>query len=188
MGFEIKSVKIVYSGWAKFRTAEVATPGGDIIEREIEDHGVAAAILPYDPARKTAILISQFRTPVAFASGAGEVVEAIAGIIDDGNPLETARREALEEAGLALDHLELVGTLWTAPGISTERMSIFLAPFSLAQRVTEGGGLAAEHEAITVHEVALSTLAQDADAGRLTDLKTFALVQTLRLKRPDLFV
>jgi hypothetical protein len=36
-------------------------------------------------------------------------------------------------------------------------------------------------------ELTLSGLAALADAGRLDDMKTFALVQTLRLRRPELF-
>jgi hypothetical protein len=38
-----------------------------------------------------------------------------------------------------------------------------------------------------VREIALSELAQLVDKGLLTDTKSFLLVQTLRLRRPDLF-
>ena len=78
-------------------------------------------------------------------------------------------------------------TAWSMPGISTERMALYLAPFSAADRVSAGGGLATEHESISVAEVPLAELARLADAGHLADLKTLALVQTLRLRRPDLF-
>jgi hypothetical protein len=47
--------------------------------------------------------------------------------------------------------------------------------------------LAQEHENITVEEIPLKDLAERADSGRLVDMKTFALVQTLRLRRPELF-
>jgi len=187
VSFHIRSTRIVYSGWAKFRIAEVETSGGEIIEREIEDHGAASAVLPYDPARRCALLVRQFRAPACFAAGLGETLEAIAGIIEEGDPAATAMREACEEAGLDIVMLEPVGTFWTAPGISTERMSLFLAAYAAQDRIGAGGGLASEHEAITVVEMTLADLARDADEGRLTDLKTFALLQTLRLKRPDLF-
>ena len=36
-------------------------------------------------------------------------------------------------------------------------------------------------------ELPLADLAAMADAGTLTELKLFALVQTLRLRRPELF-
>jgi nudix-type nucleoside diphosphatase (YffH/AdpP family) len=185
--FRIRSTRIVYSGWARFRVAEVETPGGDIIEREIEDHGEAVAVLPYDPVRKCAVLVRQFRTPAAFAGGLEYTLEAIAGIIEDGNPEATALPQAREEAGLDIRALDFIGTFWTAPGISTERMSLFLAAYEAKDRTGAGGGLISEHEAITVVEIALAALARDADEGRLDDLKTFALLQTLRLKRPELF-
>jgi hypothetical protein len=34
-------------------------PNGQIIQREVEDHGAAVAVLAFDPARKTAILVSR---------------------------------------------------------------------------------------------------------------------------------
>ena len=73
------------------------------------------------------------------------------------------------------------------PGISTERMHLFLAPYGQADRIGAGGGLKDEHEDISINEVDLDELAAMADDGRLTDMKTLLLAQTLRLRRPDLF-
>jgi hypothetical protein len=73
------------------------------------------------------------------------------------------------------------------PGISTERMDLYLAPYTEADRIGPGGGADGEQEDITIVEMGLSELADMADKGLLTDIKTFALVQTLRLRRPDLF-
>jgi hypothetical protein len=73
------------------------------------------------------------------------------------------------------------------PGISTETIHLFLAAYSATDRVAAGGGLEAENEEIDVVEMALAELAAMADAGRLGDLKTLALVQSLRLRRPELF-
>ena len=83
--------------------------------------------------------------------------------------------------------MESLGTIWSMPGISSERMSLFLAPYSASDRTGAGGGLADEHENITAEEIPLDELARLADAHRLTDMRTFAMVQTLRLRRPDLF-
>jgi hypothetical protein len=88
---------------------------------------------------------------------------------------------------LRLDAVEPVGQVWTMPGISTERMHLFLAPYRAADRVAPGGGLAEEHEDISVLEVALSDLKAMAERGELHDLKTLALVQALMLRRPELF-
>ena len=95
--------------------------------------------------------------------------------------------EALEEAGVRLQTLEPVGAVFTIPGISTERMHLFLAVYGTADRIGEGGGLIEEHEGTRPVETTLLELSAMADAGTLADLKTLALLQTLRTRRPDLF-
>jgi nudix-type nucleoside diphosphatase (YffH/AdpP family) len=144
-------------------------------------------VLPYDPARRVAILVRQFRVPVFMVNQAEDTLEAIAGILESDDPFACARREAMEEAGLRLTRLEPVASAWTMPGVSTECMHLYLAPYAEADRVGPGGGLAQEHEDTRVMELTLSGLAALADAGRLDDMKTLVLVQTLRLRRPDLF-
>ena len=114
-------------------------------------------------------------------------LEAIAGIVETADPKECGRREAFEEAGIRLKSMEHVGTTWTMPGVSTERMHLYLALYREADREGPGGGLAEEHEHTQPVEVALRELAAQADAGQLGDMKTALLVQTLRLRRPDLF-
>jgi 8-oxo-dGTP pyrophosphatase MutT (NUDIX family) len=93
----------------------------------------------------------------------------------------------MEEAGLKLHALEHVGTAWSMPGISTEQMHLYLAPYCEADRIGLGGGIANEHEGITVVELPLAELAAMADAGQINDMKTLAVVQTLRLRKPELF-
>ena len=174
--------------WATFLRVEIQLDDGQVIWRQVEDHGQAAVVLPYDPERRTALLVKLLRPAPLYTGASGMMVEAVAGIIDEGETAEqAARREAMEEAGVRLDSLELVGTVWTTPGISTERMTLFLAPYPAADRVEAGGGAAGEHENITVLEPALADLGRDLDAGRIDDMKLLALVQALKLRRPDLF-
>jgi hypothetical protein len=66
-------------------------------------------------------------------------------------------------------------------------MHLYLAPYSRDDRVAQGGGAKGEHENITVLELPLHELAAMANSGALADMKTFALLQTLRLRRPELF-
>lgn len=187
MSAEIVETKTVYQGWAKYLIANIRLADGQHIKREIEHHGDAIAVLPYDPLRKVAILVRQLRAPVLLAAKEPDLLEAIAGMIDDDGPENTARRESLEEAGLRLGAVEHAGRMWTTPGVSTERMDLYLAAYSSSDRVGDGGGLAEDHENITVVEMALAELVRMADSGELHDMKTFALVQTLRLRRPALF-
>lgn len=153
----------------------------------MEDHGRGVCVLPYDPDRRLAMLVRQFRAPVCATVAQTDLLEAVAGL-SDGEESECAvLREAFEETGLRLRKLDHVATVWTMPGISTERMDMFLSAYKASDRVGRGGGEASEHEDIAVEEVALGVLAAAADEGRLDDMKTFALIQTLRLRQPELF-
>jgi nudix-type nucleoside diphosphatase (YffH/AdpP family) len=187
MTFEIVKTDTLYAGRSKFLLLTVRLPDGETMRREVEDHGAAACVLPYDRERRTAILVRQFRAPVFMAAHRDELVEAIAGIVESPDPAECGRREAMEEAGLWLGTLEHVGSVWTMPGVSTERMHLYLAVYREEDRTGPGGGLAGEHENTTVVEMPLAELAALAETGRLEDMKTALLVQTLRLRHPDLF-
>jgi nudix-type nucleoside diphosphatase (YffH/AdpP family) len=187
MSVEITQVETRHEGWSRFLVVTVKFSDGQTFRREIEDHGRAVAVLPYDPVRRTVILIRQFRTPVYHASRQEDLLEAVAGIIEAGEePADCARRETFEEAGLRLAAVEQVAAAWTMPGISTEHMTFFLAPYGPGDRVAAGGGV--DHdERIAVVELALSEVAALADGGGLADMKALVLVQTLRLRRPELF-
>ncbi len=183
---EIKALQTVHEGWARFMVATIRLDGHDI-RREVEDHGHAAAVLAFDPVRRVALLVKQLRVPLVVAGEPTNILEAIAGLVDDEAPESAARREAVEEVGVALRAIEPVGAAWSMPGLSTERMHLFLGEFTPADRTGPGGGHADEHENIEMVEIPLRELAHMADDGTLTDMKTLVLVQTLRLRRPELF-
>jgi nudix-type nucleoside diphosphatase (YffH/AdpP family) len=187
MAMDLVDNTIVHRGWATLSVARFRLSTGQTIRREIEDHGNAAAVLAYDETRRVAMVVRQLRAPVFLAAGAPDLAEAVAGIADEADPAATARREAFEEAGLVLGPLEPVGRMWSMPGLSTERMALFLARYVAADRTGAGGGAAGEQERVEAVEVPLAELARRADAGELADMKTFALVQTLRLRHPELF-
>ena len=187
MTVTIEEVCDVYKGWTTLRKV-MLTDGTKHFTREVEDHGNAVCVLPYDPDRRVVLLVELPRTPVLLAGGPDHLLEAPAGLIDDGEEEEAcARREALEETGVELGELQFIARVWTSPGVSTERMALFLACYGLAKRTGAGGGLVEENENITVVERSLADLAALADAGELVDLKTLFLVQSVRMRRPDLF-
>jgi nudix-type nucleoside diphosphatase (YffH/AdpP family) len=187
MTYKILALEPRHQGWSNFYIATVRTPAGEDIRREVEDHGEAVAVLPYDPERRVAMLVRQYRTPVLHAAGLQDLLEIPAGLLDGPNPEEDARREVVEEVGLHLREIHKVSTVWSMAGISTERVHLFLATYSGADEQEEGGGLAEEHEDITKVELPLAQLARMAEDGSLDDAKTLLLAQTLRLRRPDLF-
>ena len=187
MSISIESRTTIYSGWTTLSLARVHLADGTRLERVIEDHGDAATVLAYDPERKCALLVQQFRAPAFYRAGVVGVVEAVAGKIEGETAQACARREALEEAGVELRALEHIADVWTSPGFTTERFSLFLAEYRAADRRTAGGGAEGEHENITVLELPLASLGQELKAGQSDDLKTLALLQALRLRRPELF-
>jgi nudix-type nucleoside diphosphatase (YffH/AdpP family) len=176
----------IYEGWMKIIRIKVQIDA-EQIEREVEDHGRAVAVLPYDPERHVILLAQQLRVPVLLADCKTELLEAAAGMVDAEQPDETAVREASEELGVNLKLLEHVAGAWTSPGVSTEFMDLYLAPYSVADRVSAGGGLASEHEAISVLEMPIPELWRLVELQQLKDLKTLALVLLLRAYHPHLF-
>lgn len=179
----------VYEGWSKLYKASIELDSGTVITREVEDHGSAVAVLPYDPERRVALLVRQMRTgPLVDGAADPHLLEAPAGLVDPGESEEIAvRREALEEVGATLGVLDAVGSAYSCPGVSTERIALYLGSYALADRVATGGGLEEENEEIEVIETALADLARLQDAGRLNDMKTLVLLSALRLRHPELF-
>lgn len=168
------------------RMATVRMDDGSVAEREVVEHPDGAAVLLYNPGKRTALLVTELRPPVELV-GEPRMLEVVAGKIDEGDAEACARREAEEEAGVRVSKLEWVGRFWATPASSTERVDYFLAAFSEDDRTSRGGGLEDEQEMLRVREVPLSELWHDARAGRLADAKTFLLLQALRLRRPELF-
>lgn len=178
---------LAYSGWLRLHLLTLETAQGERFQRVVEDHGASVAVLPYDPERRVGVVVRLTRAPLLL-SQAQAIVEAPAGLRDAGeSAAEAARREASEETGLALRDLQSAGEVWVMPGVSTERMALFLAEYGLADRTHAGGGLAEEHEDIEVIERPLDALWAEMAGQAPFDAKTRILLQALRLKRPDLF-
>jgi nudix-type nucleoside diphosphatase (YffH/AdpP family) len=184
---EILDRRIVYSGYLTVASLRIRLRDGSVVSREVEHHGDAAAVLPYDPVRRCALVARMFRAPVYDKTGIAEIEEACAGMIEAEGEATAARREAKEELGVALHELERVARIWSSPGVSSERQTLFLACYSADEIVGPGGGVDAEHENITRVERPLDSLAAEARAGLIVDGKLMALVLALQLRRPELF-
>jgi nudix-type nucleoside diphosphatase (YffH/AdpP family) len=184
---EVVERQAIYSGFISVDRVKVRLSDGAEVWRDIERHGAAAAILPYDPERCCALMVRQFRAPVFVARGDPDIEEACAGEIVQEAPRTAARREALEELGVLLRVLEDVGCVWSSPGVSDEQVSLYLAPYGQSDLVERGGRVPAEHEDIQVVERSLPDMAASADSGLISDVKLLVLIQTLRLRQPALF-
>jgi len=185
---ELLDRRVVYRGYLSIASLRLRLRDGAIVSRDVEYHGDAAVVLPYDPVRRCGLVARLFRGPVFDATGVRQLEEACAGMIGYEDASAAARREAGEELGISLHTLEFVARIWPSPGVSSERQSLFLAPYAATDRNGPGGGLAAEHEDITVVERPLDSLAADAMQGEVADGKLLTLIMALQLRRPDLFI
>jgi nudix-type nucleoside diphosphatase (YffH/AdpP family) len=180
--------RTVWAGYLTIERLRIRLNDGAEVWREVEQHGNAVAVLPYSVERRCALLVRLFRAPPFAAAGVEFLEEACAGMIDHTELPETAvRREAQEELGVTLGSLEFVARVWPSAGVSTERHALFLAPYVRTDITGSGGGLAEEHENITVVQRPLADLAAASDQGRIEDAKLLTLVLALRLRRPELF-
>lgn len=182
----------IHDGYVKLDEVQirVESPGRATQEygRDIHHHGHAAAVLPYDPDRKTVIVVRQLRVPLMVVGDPDPfLVEACAGIIDaqDGDPETACRRESEEEIGYRLATLEPAGVVYLCPGTVTERINLYLAPYSPADRISSGGG-EDEDEDIDVIELPLAELVRMLDAGEIRDAKLLMLTQALLRTHPAL--
>jgi nudix-type nucleoside diphosphatase (YffH/AdpP family) len=188
-GVRIRDVELTSQGWHVLRrtTFDYRRRDGrwETQQRETYDRGNGAVVLPYDTERGHVLLTRQFRYP-AYVNGHpdGMLVEAAAGLLDEDDPATAIRRESAEELGVRLGPLTHVLDAYMSPGSVTERLHFFAAPYTPADRIAAGGGVAEEGEDIEVLELPFTeALAMTAD-GRITDGKTLLLLQWAALHGP----
>jgi len=156
----------------------------ETLTREVYEYGDGATVLPYDPGRGTVLLVRQFRVAAEMNGGNGFLIEACAGLLDGDAPEVCASREAEEELGCRVSDLKRLATAYAAPGAIAERLSLFTARYSRADRISNGGGLAGEGEDIEVIEMPLAK-AFAAIGKEIIDMKTILLLYALMAETGD---
>ena len=117
------STELARGAMVRLRRDMVLMPDGEAVGREVVEHPGAVAVLALDPEERV-LLVRQYRHPV------GRLLwEIPAGLRDvAGEPLRaTAERELLEETGYRASEWSVLADPYSSPGISTERIRIFLA-------------------------------------------------------------
>ena len=150
----------------KFVAETTVLPNGNTILVDRVVFPESAAILPVFSDRRV-FLLRQYRPSIG-----RWIIEAPAGVIDEGEtPEEAARRELEEEAGLIADKLIKIGYGYISPGYSTELLHLFLATDpSRGQQHLE------KHEVIEVREYTLEEAYDMIKNGGIVDIKTITLV------------
>jgi 8-oxo-dGTP pyrophosphatase MutT (NUDIX family) len=107
----------------RIRRDIVRMPDGQDAGREVVEHPGAVAVVALDEQSQV-LLIRQYRHPVG-----RQLWEIPAGLRDVTGeaPLLTAQRELLEEAGYLAADWQVLADFFTSPGISSERLRVYLA-------------------------------------------------------------
>jgi len=152
--------------------------------RESYDRGNGAVVLLYNKQKQTVILVSQFRMPTYLnGNETGIMIEATAGLLDGDDPETCVIKEAEEESGFRVKKVEKVFEAYMSPGAVTEILHFYIAEYHDADKVSEGGGLAAEQEDITVMEVGFEKAMDMVYKGEIKDAKTIMLLQHLVINK-----
>ena len=181
----VREVRVLSDDWylLKKTTLDYRRRDGSwqTFTRETYDRGNGAAILLYDPERRTVLLTRQFRFPAYVNGHPQPLIEVPAGLLDELSPEEAIRREAEEEAGCRIGAPRRLFEAFMSPGSVTERLVFFMAEYSAADRIAEGGGLIAEGEDIEVLELPLEEALAMVGRGEIMDAKTIMLLQYAKL-------
>jgi NAD+ diphosphatase len=109
----------------------------------------------------------------------------LAGFVEPGETMEDAvRREVEEELGVTVGEVQHVFDVFMSPGSVTERLHLFAAPYSPADRTGDRGGLEEEGEDIEVVELDFDEALDMIDDGRIADGKTVMLLYWAALRGP----
>jgi ADP-ribose pyrophosphatase len=169
----------------KFRLAgdDAAAPPQS---RDIVRAGGVAAVLPVDLDRREIILMHQFRLAAHVANGKGDLVEIVAGRVEEGeSALECARRETVEEISVAPSAMVELFTYLSSPGLSDEQITLFLALID-AGRVPERAGAAAEREVTRPMRVPIDAAIAALAGGAMRNGPLLMGLQWLALNRDRL--
>jgi ADP-ribose pyrophosphatase len=144
-------------------TQDVARdPEGFEIKRAIVRHQGSAVMMAVD-ARGRILLVRQYRLPAR-----DYMWELPAGRIDPGEtPLQTAKRELVEETGYRAKRWTKLASFFSSPGYVAEKMTVFLA-----RDLTEGESAPMEDERIQISWFTARQIDQMIAAGRILDAKT----------------
>lgn len=180
---EVLEKQRVYEGFMALDRAVVryerfdGTMSEPVVRLNLE-RGDAVGVLLYDPKRDAVALVEQFRYPVYAAGDRGWLIEIVAGTVPAGeDPLAVARAEVREEAGYAVQSLRLLATCYLSPGGSSERVHIYAAEVSLAERPFAGGGLQNEGEETRLRVFSRAEVLHLLEIGAIADAKTIIALQ-----------
>ena len=185
---KINSIKNLSDNWYKLDKVDFDYQTKDgkwqHQQRESYDRGNGAAILLYNPSKKTVILTKQFRMPSYLNEHAdGMMIEVCAGLLDADDPLTCIIKEAEEETGYKISNPKKILEIYSTPGAVTEKLFYFIAEYSDDMKISDGGGLEEETEEIEVLEMDFNKALEMITTGDICDAKTIILLQYAQIHK-----
>ena len=176
-----------YRDYLRFRLTLRGADGAPVTQtRDVFLGGKVVAVLPIDLARGEVVLIRQFRLPAHLANGRGAMIEIVAGRVEPGESLaDAARRECVEEIGVAPAGLVELFSYLTTPGITDEEVTVFLAAVDAA-RAPKYSGAATEREQIGTIRIAIADAIAALDQNAMRNGPLLIALQWLALNRGHL--
>ena len=162
-------------------TYDLTQRDGQVVQhkREVYDRGNGATVLLYNSQKQSVVLVRQFRIATWVNGNAdGMLIETCAGLLDDDEPEDCIRKEAIEETGYQVKNVRKVFQLYMSPGGVTEIVHFFIAEYDDSLRENAGGGV--DDEAIDVLELPLTQAIEMIRSGEICDGKTVILLQYLQ--------
>lgn len=187
-GVEILNQKQLYSGYLQFYQYQFAIPNlreSDkkiTMQREVIQSRDSVLVLIYLPAQDSFLLCQEFRPGVCMHSGDESpfILAGVAGAIEPGtSPEETALREVYEEAGIQLNHVELISSVYRSPGVMTEKSHIYFAQY-FGEVLPGIHGLPEESEQIITRIIKREALFQLQDTGKINEIATVLALNWFR--------
>lgn len=169
--------------WRRFAGAQSET-----VTRAVFLSGDAVTVLPYDPVRDRVLVVEQFRAgPLARGDRQCWQLEAIAGRVDPFETPETAaRREAVEEAGLALSDLIPVSSYYPSPGAVGEYLYSYVALTDLPDGSAGVFGVEGEAEDIRGHLISFEQMMAMVASGEIENAPLILTALWLQRERSRL--
>ena len=164
MNFRILKSEVLYRGKVfNTKVDQIEYNSGNKAVREVAEHPGGAVVVPVTNDGKI-IMVTQHRFPVDKI-----LLELPAGKLGEGeNPLYCAIRELEEETGYKSENVKELGSIYTTPGYSSEKLWIFLA-----QNLKAGKHNREEGEyGMEVFEFTLNEIESKIVNGEIVDGKT----------------